>query len=345
MLPCRLSHRVTDFYRNQRIFHKIVSLNIMLLGAFCLIGIASTQITTRIYDDQLYLRTAQVMSQLSTGIENNLKDVESFSLDIALDPEIQDQLAKAKSNTYEQIEGVNKLRDKLLVASVSQKSHLSSISFIDPSGRTFDLGDNPAEVDNAGTAKLIRRAISANGGYVFDESNQPSAEFQSAREIIEYNNVSLRPLGTLLFRCNLDEIVRANYNKMSGDQVSLYIYSGNKPIYSEKGVPPISLVPHGKKAGHSICTINGERFFFCLYRFGLYWVDVRQPDPVPKYFQKEQYSAECHAAQLPASVWAVGLYFFPDCPEYHAAPRRSDIRHEAGEDGKFSEFQVTVVGL
>lgn len=262
-LPHCLYHRLRDFYRNQRIFNKIVSLDIMLLGALCLIGIIGTQITTQIYDDQLYQRTTQVMNQLSTGIENDLQNIESFSISAALDPEIQEQLSKAKNslNFYEQMEGVNKLKDKLLIESLSQKSYLSSISFVDTKGMMFTLGDNPAEIDNTGTIKLIRKAVAASGKYVFDESNLPSNEFQSAREIVQYNDLSLQPLGTLLFRCNLDEIVQANYNKVNSDQASLYIYSEDKLIYSEKGAPPKVSVPRDKKQGYSICDKNNEKFF------------------------------------------------------------------------------------
>jgi len=254
---------IKENYRNMRIFRKLLIANFLILAAFSLIGFMAVQITITIYNEQLYKKSVQVLGQFTTGVEKNLKDIEKFSLDTSLDSEIQDQLSKliTSPNDYDEFVGASKLEKKLLLQSLSTKT-LSSVSYVNVRGKNFTLGENSGFISSDMMDTLITKAIAAKGGYVYIQPDLNSKYIYSSREILQYANTSLQPLGTLLFSCDLNEIIMENYHVLPDDKTSLCIYSDQKLIYQNNSKLKFSVSSiKGKEQGYSVSSINGKKYF------------------------------------------------------------------------------------
>ncbi|WOC32836.1 MULTISPECIES: cache domain-containing sensor histidine kinase [Caproicibacterium] len=262
-------------YRNLRIFYKILLLNlalILLFTGFTWLGVGHF---LRLYDQQLYQKTMQVIAQFSSGVETDLKQVESFSLSIMLDPDIQEELGEMQKGTgaYEQLVQAGKLQAKLSIQSMTQKN-LSAINYIDNAGKVIAQGDNLLESDSAEQVRaLLKRAKAAQGGYVFSEPNIQNEQFFSAREIIQYQNLSLKSMGTLLLSYDLKGIVESNEKKIQDTDTQLLLYADNRMIFrSQNGK---SVAKPAAQNGYRIQTINGEKYFVVTVKSDyLGWVYV-----------------------------------------------------------------------
>ena len=227
---------LSDKYYNLKIFYKLILNNLLLLGVVFSISLLSLQITLKIYDEQLYLKSVQVLNFFITGTENDFKSIERFSFNIALDPDIQDQLAVIKNSLpkYDRFKEITTLKDKLLLQSLSEKN-LSGVTFIDTLGYEYTVGKNPPPPVTSIKNELISKAKANKGGNVFVEPTQSFEFLTSAREILQFKNVSLDPLGTLIFYCNIKDIVNQNFNALQNDKTQLHIYSGHRLIYANTG--------------------------------------------------------------------------------------------------------------
>jgi len=255
---------IKRLYGNLRIFSKLILTYLILLVIVCSVSLLALQITLKVYDEQLYLKSVQVLNFFIKSTENEYKNVEKLSLNTAMDSNIQEQLTKIKTNLpqYDQLKQINTLKDKLLLQSLSERN-LSSISFIDNNGQEFTVGKNPPVIEDMKKNDVITKADQAKGGYVFVEPNTDFEYLISARKILKYENVSLEPLGTLIFSCNIKEAVNQNFNVLQNDKTQLYIYSEGKLIFkngtSSKN-PSINL-DLSENQGYSIHTINGKKYF------------------------------------------------------------------------------------
>lgn len=272
----RLFHTISRFYHNLRILYKLILLNSFLIGIFCVIGIVGVQISFWIYDHQLYIKTAQVMSQFSTGIDSDLKRIDNYSLNLMLDTDVQSQLSSMLSGTdgYKQMIETDRLQTKLLQESIAEQN-LTTIEYITPTGKVFTVGQDITQTDPVNTKALIQKADVADGQYVMEQPNLQSSTVKAAREIIQYDNLTLAHMGTLLFSYDLDSIVKSNYKAFGGDNSVLYIYSDNQLIYkSDGGTHQLYIIPHRQK-GYTVQTIGGKKYFLVyVYSNYLKWTYV-----------------------------------------------------------------------
>lgn len=255
--------RLIRDYSNLSIFKKLVITNIMILCALSMISMVGIQITISIYDNQLYKKSVQGMEEFTTGVGNNLKEIENFSLDTALNSQVQNQLAQyqAMPNDYDEFSEQSTLEKMLLLQSLSTTGP-SSICYVDTHGKSFIIGEDSGSIGSGIMKDLISKAVRAKGGYTYIEPSLNSTYIYSSREILEYQNMSLRPLGTLLFGFDLNKILSENYNALPGDNTSLCIYSDKKLIYQNNG--SIKLSGHEIKnvgQGYTLEKINGKRCF------------------------------------------------------------------------------------
>ena len=255
-------------YRNLRIFKKLITANFLILCAFSLIALTGLQVTIDIYNDQLYEKSVQVLEEFTVGVGNDLRDVENFSLDTALNSQVQTQLVQllAMPDSYDESRGASTLRNILLLQSLSTNT-LSSICYVNTRGKSFNIGENSGSISDAVRDELIDEARKAKGGYVCLPPDPESQYIYSSREILEYGNTSLRSLGTLLFCCDLNAIIQKNHHVLPDDKTILCIYQGQKLIYQNSRGPKTGGVNFGdENQGYSIGTIAGKKYFVAYIR-------------------------------------------------------------------------------
>lgn len=246
-----------------RIFQKFITANFLILSMFSLTTFLVVQITIHIYNEQLYQKTVQVLGEFTTGVYNDLKSVEEYSLNTAMNLQVQNQLVKIldEPEDYDEFQGTSMLKNQLLLQSLSA-DFLTTVSYVDTKGKSFTLETHSQPIDNETIRVLCDEAAEAKGGYIYIPPNLNTAYIYGARQILEYTNASLRPLGTLLFACDLNEIIRKNYKALPDEKATLCIYADRQLIYEHN--PKVRLASvhfSGHSEGYYMETIQGKVYF------------------------------------------------------------------------------------
>jgi two-component system sensor histidine kinase YesM len=254
-------------FRNLKVLKKLIILITLILVALCGVSLVAVNISFRIYNNELYLKSAQIVNQLALQTDKELKNIEKFSLSCALDPEVQSQLETYihSSDYYSQSVTSKLLTTKLLSESVTE-DYLPSIMYISPAGTAVNIGSDITSIDSADYDMMLNKAKEAKGGYISATPSAKTKLIYSAREIIGYNDSFMEPLGTLLFSCDMDKIVQADFRSLAGNKSQLYIFSGGRMIYGS-GTTAIKL-PSVSSEGYSIGKVNGKMYFITEVKSG-----------------------------------------------------------------------------
>lgn len=255
--------RLKEKYRNMSIFKKLITANFLILSMFSLTTYLAVQIAFNIYNEQLYKKTVQVLGEFTTGVSNDLKSVEQYSLNTAMNLQVQNQLVKVldEPNDYDEFQGTSTLENQLLLQSLTTQ-FLTTVCYVDTHGKSFILGANFDPIDNDTMQMLVDRAAMAKGGYIYLLPSLKTNYLYSARQILEYENTSLRPLGTLLFGCNLNEIIRENYQTLPDDTTTLCIFSDRQLIYENNSHIKLTDARfRGHPQGYYVESIHGKMCF------------------------------------------------------------------------------------
>lgn len=251
-----------------RIFQKLITANFFILTMFGVATFLTVQVTIHAYNEKMYQKTVQVLGEFTTGVANDLKSVEQYSLNTAMNLQIQNQLVKIRNypDDYDEFQSANMLENQLLLQSIST-DFLTTVCYIDTHGKSFTLGANSEPIQESTIQQLCIAADQAHGGYVSQAPSLKSAYIYSAREILEYTDASLQPLGTLVFASDLNAIIRENYHNIPYDKGALCIYDGRNLIYeSDLSIKLTNKRFSSHTQGYYMTSIQGKSYFVAYIR-------------------------------------------------------------------------------
>jgi two-component system sensor histidine kinase YesM len=191
------------------------------------------QYAFRIYDNQIYDKSSQVLNLSSASIENELKKFETLSFNMIADKQIQEQLLGLKSDMagYNKQQARKQLEDAMLDYSGYAK-HIYSIQFIDNNLDEYVAG-NPFLTPSGKKQTIVRKAEQAAGqiAWIYPDDQDPA--LIAIREVRAFTNseFSLEHLGTLIIRVKLDDII-SEFTKGADHQTgNLIIAADNKVVF------------------------------------------------------------------------------------------------------------------
>ena len=253
-------------FRNLRIKHKVFSL-IFLITAICFsVTYFAVQYAYSIYDEQLYMKSSQVLDLSSNGIENELKKIDRLSFNVATDINIQNYLVELNETPldYQKLIIRNNIMDKL-VQYAGYEKYVYSIQLIDADGQEYIAGQNVVATDKK--KNFIRdEAMKGLGENRWIFPDQDNATMAAARQIRSYRFFDFNNLGTVVVWIRIDQIVEdiiASSELKKGDML---IQAGDHVIYPYSGksldyIKSESIL----KNGYMIKKVAGKQFFFSQF--------------------------------------------------------------------------------
>ncbi|MGI8384315.1 cache domain-containing sensor histidine kinase [Robertmurraya sp. P23] len=195
-------------YDNLKIKYKLfvlVSWIMVLSFSFTFFGLSYA---FKMYDEQIYSKSSQVLSTSSNSIENELKRMEDVSYNILTDPQIQQYLSliMEDSTEYEKFRLRNQMSDKLL-SYVNKETYIQSVYLVDANGEEYAVGPKNLKLTERQKKYVTEMAISADGSNVWLNPKENDFTIATAREIRQYRNLSFDTLGTLVIYINMDKLV------------------------------------------------------------------------------------------------------------------------------------------
>lgn len=216
------------------------------------------------YDKQIYSKSSQVLSTSSNSLEYELKKIEDVSYSILTDPQIQQELAgeRDQSNDYEKFRIRANMADKLLNY-VNNDQYIQSINLIDANGVECTVGPRTFKLTNLQKENILKMAKEAQGNNIWMNPDGENLTILMARELRQYNDLSFRPLGTLIININMDRLVGSllqGSSKLDGD----FLIADKKGIFYPKKVNNYLKkleTTLDQNSGYQIKQLDGKNYF------------------------------------------------------------------------------------
>ncbi|AEI44170.1 sensor histidine kinase [Paenibacillus mucilaginosus] len=259
---------VLPLYRNLRIKQKVFVLISLVMAVCFSVTFISLQYAYTIYDEQLYEKSSQVLNLSSSGIESELRKIDSLSFNVATDPGIQGMLRGLNGDApeYEKHRLRLELQDKL-VQYAGYEPYVQSVVITDSQGYDHVVGQTGPVSD--ARKRLIRLTAEEGLGesrWVYPDT--PGERLVAARDIRSYQSLELNSLGTLAMRIKSDTIVEDAVKGTELQNGQLVIMAGGSMLFGKAGT--LEALPNpgefSSSHGYVIKEMDGEPYFFTQVR-------------------------------------------------------------------------------
>lgn len=255
-----------------RIKHKVFAL-ISLIMAVCFAAtyFALTYAYST-YDEQLYAKSSQVLNLSSGGIENELKKIEQLSFNIATDAGLQNDLTLLGETVSDYTKHMIRLdiTDRLIQYTGYEK-HIFSVQIIDLLDNDYLVGQS-AELSKDKLERIREQSAAGSGELRWIYPDKEDDLLIAAREIRSYRYFDLKPIGTLIIRVELDQIVQEVLHGTDLKHGEFRIAVGGVPIYPADGMRQ-ALPDHAgqNRNGYVIRRMDdGQTYFLTFVQSGNY---------------------------------------------------------------------------
>ena len=246
-------------FHNLSLSQKMVSAFFALLLVICLVMLAALNISFGIYDQNLYEKSLQSLDFFARQVSDELEDVESFTYDLAVSPELQQQLSELKTLAFG-TSAYDYARYQLRVQLIQEaRTHpiVKNIRFIDTNGSEMLVGTDTGPMD---TASMLEALHQAYGAYLL---TSPTAEYPylvGGRDIRKHIDSSMEYLGSCLVTCDAAGVIRRELQGMTSSPGTLYVAAGDTMVYRGAEVdPPAVEGDHG----YRVWRQDGQSYFVC----------------------------------------------------------------------------------
>lgn len=238
-----------------------------MLVSFSLLVLSMQQVL-RVYDEQIYSKSSQVLSTSSNSIEKELNNIADVSFAIGSDPFLHNYLQNVDKmeSEYEKFTLHNELKDKLMTYLMTE-SYILSVHIIAKNGDQLTVGNEQLSVPNDLRETIENRAIEFNGTNQWLYHLNDRFQLVSTREIRSYLDLGFNHLGTISIRVNLDKLVGNLLNGSQDSDGDFFIvddkgdaiYATNDDMNLKNEVRSLHTT-----SGYQVQTIQGQKQFVCL---------------------------------------------------------------------------------
>lgn len=239
--------------------------NLLLILAIIVILIsfssfAILQFAFEIYGNRLIDESSEILNLYSTNIENELRKVDSMSLNLLSNSQVQSYLSNIHSNEsppdrYQQIQDVN----NYLVNQSNSSVYIFSVTIIDLDDNAFTVGNGTMNFSNDVQRYIENVADAQNGNLVWMQPQAGDKDIIAAREIRSLS--SMRKLGDLFIRIDPNTLISLVSNTSPQYNASLIILNKNELVYQDPRLDSVHPeIAKLRNASNGVFSIGKEKF-------------------------------------------------------------------------------------
>ncbi|KQO18376.1 sensor histidine kinase [Paenibacillus sp. Leaf72] len=251
-------------YRNLSIKRKMFLMIFLIMTLIITIAYSSLYYAYSIYDRQLYDKSYRLLNLSSTTIDMELKKLESMSLTIISDSQIQRGLKDLLQDDAEYAGYITrkKITDQLWAHISNAERYVQSVHLIDSRQRVSKYGDSPSFSEEK-YARMIKEAVAGKGEvrWLYPDDSDPMLIM--VREVRAYEPLTLEPIGILFLRINIERLVE-DYAGTASQSSDILLKSGQDVIYPYGQMPEgvaVAFQPLKAGDGYEIKKVNNEPTF------------------------------------------------------------------------------------
>lgn len=246
---------------------------IQLIAISCLFllmasSILITNLLLHKYNELLLDSVSASLSYTNDNFSKKLDDAYNLSYTILSDPTLQNQLARVRtaSGSTEKATLYTQIKSRLhSYCQEHQQDFISYISLYTPQFSCHTSASKSHSISDAQLTDILSNAHDASGKAIWITDQTNGRDLLLAREIRQYNNLSLTPLGTLIISIDLDSMVNgcsmfSEYDSFFYrimDQSNNLVYD-SITLHSAERTSDLSLKYKTISKNYSIATYRGH---------------------------------------------------------------------------------------
>lgn len=249
-------------YKNYSLQQKMMIICLLALGSMTVFCLFAMQVTQKIYDEKLYERSVLELEYFARIVENEMSAVETLTFEIAMDRELQRQLAEMHSVTDKQVKwaAMSSFTDKMNVESIRDHT-ITGIIYDNKQGIKYEIRNGGDDIPGEMYDDILKLTATGNGAYV---SISPSDEFPyvlSGRDIRNRIDLTLEYMGTLIVTYDIKGIIEENISSLSGAENNICVFTDDTIIYSNNDELFREVIELSGNSGYEIINKNGIKYF------------------------------------------------------------------------------------
>ncbi len=251
-------------FRNLRIKVKLFLVIILLMILIIILAFGSIKYTYATYDKLLYDKSSRLLNLSSTTLDMELKRLETLSLSIIADSEVQKSLNELEKGIPEYVGfDIRKaLEERLWTLVNPDERYIESCHLIDVTGK-IAMSGNSGPIPEEKYKQIIQEAQSGQGAirWIYPEESDPALIL--VREVRTHEPLQLKPIGTLIFRININRLAE-DFAVGAEEETDIIMKAGENIVYPFRNISEATaeaLQPSAPREGFVIKPINGEAAF------------------------------------------------------------------------------------
>lgn len=251
-------------YRNLSIKMKVFLMIILIMLLIIALAFGSLYYAYSVYDRQLYDKSYRLLNLSSATVDMELKKLEGMTLSIIGDRQIQTWLKELKRGETEYTGYITRslITERLWTHISMTERYIQSVQLIDSSGKVSSYGETASFSDEK-YARMMQEARRGNGAVRWLYPDEEDPMLVMVRQVRAYDPMSLKELGILFLRINVERLVQ-DYSGIATKDSDIILKSGKALVYPYRDVPDnLSNVldPARQGDGYGIVEANGEKYF------------------------------------------------------------------------------------
>lgn len=229
---------------------------------FTLLTLFIYQLFFKIQNDILKNVAADILLQMTTNIENEFTKIKNLSAIIMTDAKIQQDLKNFYLTTDEYKKSViSGDIDARLNKYLFEEKYINALYIFDNNGYEFYSRNDLPRFNQSTKDELISKAAENHGGNTWFTKKSIIWPLLSLRTIREYEDLSLKTLGTLVIGIDIDGIIESSINKRLYYDIGLAVLLDDVVYFSDKSFSDAE-VTYAAKFSHraSIIKINKKKY-------------------------------------------------------------------------------------
>lgn len=246
---------------------KMMTVYFLFGGAFCIISIVAFQLSLNIYDKKLYEKSLQELDFFTQEVNKGLDEIENLSYTLAMNTQVQENLANANETKYLSQEYYYQLYQirSILLDEINIHPIVQNVMYVDGMDVSIQVGIDRGPLDEQTYREFLTVSGEQRGGYVLVAPSNEYPYLISGRDILERKNASLNYLGTFILTSDITGMIGKKKASLEFTNSTLYVYSDKGLIYSE-GDQFLDDSKSTKEQGYEIIRYKGERYFKCFLK-------------------------------------------------------------------------------
>ena len=260
--------KLSVYFRNMKLARKMILVYAVFLGITVIITTGALQVSLSIYDEKLYEKSLQELDFFSQKVNDSLQEVENLSYSIAMDTDIQEQLAKLSSlnelstdYSYEMY-----VFRSMLINELYSHEIIKNITYTNRDNTTFTVGEDTGNIDEMEYGTFLEDLAVHRGAYVEYPPTEDYPYMVSGRDILESLNASLDYLGSLIFVSDVSGLIQKKTEQLDVKSSALMVFSEHGMIYQGTEFRRSQLPKMEGEQGYAISRLDGKRYFICYLK-------------------------------------------------------------------------------